>query len=716
MPINNGTDNAIDVAMDDAGIVTLTLDTPGRSTNLINEPFFDALAAALERIHADPAVSGVIVTSSKASFLVGADLDTIFSATDPAHYFAMAQRFKGHLRTLETLGKPVVAALNGSALGGGLEVALACHRRIALDDDPIRFGFPEVGLGLLPGGGGVVRTVRLLGLEVALEWLIRNKQYTPHQALAAGMIHAVAESEAELLAQARAWIKANPAAAAPWDRANQTRIPGGGPANPKIAQQLAIAPAMLRKETGGNYPAPLAILAAMVEGAQVDFATASRIESRYFAQLAAGQVSRNLISAFWTQLNQIKRGESRPAAIPPQPTSRVGVLGAGMMGHGIAYVTALAGLPVVMTEREETLAARGKERIGKLAAKQVARGRMGDDEATQLLARITATTDYAQLADCDLIIEAVFEDRAVKAAATAAAALQMPPTSVVASNTSTLPITTLAQALAQPENFIGMHFFSPVERMRLVEIIVGTETSATTLAKAFDFVRAIGKVPIVVNDSRGFYTSRVFSAWTNEGMAMLVEGVLPSLIEAAALAAGLPVGPLALMDEISLTLADQIRQQAAADGDASGKIALAHPAYAVLDAMLAAGRTGRAHGSGFYTYVEADKALWSGLTQLFPPDAEQPTQQVLIDRLLFIQSLETVRCLAEGVLSSVADANLGAIFGWGYPACHGGPLQFINAYGGAAFVARSRELAAVHGDRFAPPPLLLERVAQGQPF
>ncbi|MEZ4860362.1 MAG: 3-hydroxyacyl-CoA dehydrogenase NAD-binding domain-containing protein [Caldilineaceae bacterium] len=708
--------NAITFTQDSRGIVTLTIDMPNRSANVLNEAFFAAYAEVITKIEADQSVTGVILTSGKQLFVAGADIDTSFTADDPAYYFAMSEDLKRQFRRLETLCKPVVAALNGSALGGGLELALACHYRIAIDDDRIQLGFPEVGLGLLPGAGGVARTVRLIGLEQGMEWLSQNKKYSPRQALAAGMIHAVATDRDDLIVQAQDWIAAHPTAQAPWDMVARYKIPGGGPEQPRIAQMLSVAPAMLRQETKGNYPAPIAILSALVEGAQVDFATACRIESRYFAHLASGQISKNMISAFWTQLNQIKKGASRPPQIPPQQTKQVGVLGAGMMGHGIAYVTALAGMAVVMTDATQEKAEAGKAKIAALMRKQVQRGRLAQAEMEVVLARVDATADYARLAGCDLIIEAVFEDPEVKAQATHLAEAQMDPTGVFASNTSTLPITGLAQASVRPEKFIGLHFFSPVEKMQLVEIIVGAKTDDATLAKAFDFVLAIRKVPIVVNDSRGFYTSRVFGTWVNEGMAMLAAGQHPHAIEMAGIQAGMPVGPLALMDEISLTLANHVRQQALAAGDSAGKVAVEHPAYVVLDKLLALGRSGRAAGAGFYDYTDHEKQLWPGLVELFMQGQPQLPQQELIDRILFIQSIETVRCLEEGVLRSVADANLGAIFGWGYAPFQGGPLQFINAYGVAQFVVRTQALAASYGERFAPPQLLITMAQQGKTF
>jgi len=707
---------AINYEQDVDGIVTLTIDMPDRSANVLNDVFYDAYDQAFDKITANDTVTGVILISGKKLWVAGADIDSSFEGSDPQAFFDGCQTLKAGFRRMETLGKPVVAALNGTALGGGMELALACHHRIALDNDKIKFGFPEVGLGLLPGGGGVVRTPRLAGMQKGLEWLSQNKKYTPSQALADGMIDALAQDVDDLIAQAKAWIKENPNAKARWDAAKRYKIPGGGPTNPHIAQMLAVGPAMVRQETKGNYPAPVAIMSAMVEGCQVDFETASRIESRYFAQLASGQVSKNMINAFWTQLNQIKKGGSRPRNVPPQQTKKVGVLGSGMMGHGIAYVSALSGMDVVMTDATQDSADGGKEKIAAIMAKRVKRGRMSQAQMDGVLANINATADYGQLDGCDLIIEAVFENREVKAKVTQMAEAEMDPNGVFASNTSTLPITGLAEASGRPEKFIGIHFFSPVEKMQLVEIIVGEQTDDETLAKAFDYVLAIRKVPIVVNDSRGFYTSRVFGTWTNEAMALLAEGNHPHAIEMAGLQAGMPVGPLALLDELSLTLCEHVRDQTVADLAAEGKKYRTHPGEVVMEKMLELDRPGRAGGAGFYDYDGKEKSLWPQLTEIFMDGQPQQSQEEMVDRILFIQSIETARCLEEEVLRSVADANLGSIFGWGYAPFNGGTLQFINAYGVGKFVARAQALAAQHGERFAPPQLLIDMAEKGETF
>lgn len=702
------------------GIVLLTLDMPGQSANTMNATYRAAMAETLERLEAErEQIAGVILTSAKKTFFAGGDLNELVAVTraDAEPFFRMVQLLKQQLRRLETLGKPVVAAINGSALGGGWEICLACQHRIALDAPDVQLGLPEVTLGLLPGGGGIVRTVRLLGIEKALPFLLEGKKLRPREALKAGLLHEVVGSREALLSQARAWILANPEATQPWD-AKGDKLPGGTPSHPGVAQMLAIAPAMLQDKTKGCFPAPEKILCAAVEGAQVDFATAELIETRYFTELATGQVAKNMIGTFWFQLNEINAGRSRPSAPERRQVGKVGVLGAGMMGAGIAYVSAAAGVEVVLKDVSVEAAEKGKAYSAGLLDKKLSRGHLTADEREAFLARIRTTNDEADFAGCDLVIEAVFENRELKGRVTAAAEAAALPDAVIASNTSTLPITGLARAVQHPERFVGLHFFSPVDKMPLVEIIRGEQTSDETLARAFDFVQQIRKTPIVVNDSRGFFTSRVFGTYTNEGLAMLGEGVSAAMIENQARQAGMPVGPLAVSDEVSLSLMAHIRAQTRADLAEEGKSIPEHPAFVVIDAMLECHqRPGKATGGGFYDYpAGGKKQLWPGLKEAFAESAQQPEAQEIRDRLLFIQAIETVRCLEEGVLTSVADANIGSVFGIGFAAWSGGALQFINQYGVARFVARARELAERHGERFAPPSLLLDKAATGGQF
>ena len=702
---------------DAQNIVTLTLDMAERSMNVLNPDFMAAFEAVLDRLATEAPLAGVVITSAKETFLVGADLDWLSQITEPGEVFAAVERLKVAWRRLETLGCPVVAALNGSTLGGGLELALACHHRVALADSRLKLGFPEVNLGLIPGGGGITRLTRMLGLQDAFPILSDGKLLNPEGAQAAGLIDALASDPDDLLAQAKAWIVAHPEATQPWDRPGY-RLPGGTINSPKVSQMLAIAPAMLKQRTRGNYPAPEAIMTAAVEGVQVDFEIATRIESRYMAQVATGSVARNMVQALWYQRNQIKRGASRPAEIGPQETARVGVLGAGLMGHGIAYVTAWAGMPVVLKDVTLEKAEAGKAKIAVLLERRVSRGRMTAVEQGAILDRIQPTAEASDLAGCDLVIEAVFEDRALKEQVTQEAEAHLSHEAIFASNTSSLPITSLAAQSNRPENFIGLHFFSPVHRMQLVEIVCGTQTAPRTLAKAFDYVLKIRKTPIVVNDSRGFYTTRVFETYIMEGMALLAEGQHPRAIESAGMQGGMPLGPLAVTDEISLELARHIREQARRDLAAAGQTLPPHPADAVLDFMTGeAQRLGRAHGAGFYDYpAEAEKYLWPALQSHFWRAEAALPQTALIERLMFIQTLETVRCCQEGVLNSVADANLGSIYGWGFAPFKGGTLQYINDYGLPAFVDRAEALAQRYGDRFAPPMLLQEMAVAGQAF
>lgn len=701
-------------------VVVLTIDMPGQSANTMNAVYREAMGQTVARLEAEKdSIAGVIVTSAKKTFFAGGDLNELIKVTkaDAKPFYDMILNIKGQLRRLETLGKPVVAAINGAALGGGWEICLACHHRIALDNSSVQLGLPEVTLGLLPGGGGVVRMVRLLGLEKALPYLAEGKKVRPDAALKAGLIHDIAATPDEMLSKARAWIAANPAAVQPWD-AKGYKIPGGTPSTPAVAQMLAIAPSVLRDKTKGCFPAPEKIMCAAVEGAQVDFDTAQIIEARYFTELTTGQVAKNMIGTFWFQLNEINAGSSRPQGIPQYVTKKVGVLGAGMMGAGIAYVSAAAGIEVVLKDVSIEAAEKGKAYSAKLLDKKVSRGHMTADKRDAFLARIKPTASDADLEGCDLIIEAVFEDRALKAKVNAAAEAAALPDAVIASNTSTLPITGLATAVQKQDKFIGLHFFSPVDKMPLVEIIRGTKTSDETLARGFDYVLQIKKTPIVVEDSRGFFTSRVFGTFTNEGIAMLGEGVSAAMIENEARKAGMPVGPLAISDEVSMSLMDHIRKQTVADLAAEGKSIPEHPAFAVIDLMLKEyKRPGKAAGGGFYDYPEGGKKhLWPELKARFEKADAQISQEDVRDRILFIQAIETVRCVEEGVLKSVADANIGSIFGIGFAAWTGGALQFINQYGVKDFVARAQYLAEQYGERFLPPALLLEKAAKGEGF
>lgn len=695
-----------DLAAD--GIATITFDEEGSPVNTMCLQWQDDLQAVTEQVVKDKdAIKGIVLASAKKTFFAGADLKGVMrmTAADAPKVFADIERIKRNFRTLETLGKPVVSCLNGTALGGGWEVALVGHHRIAVDDPKIQFGLPEVTIGLLPGGGGITKMVRLLGLMGAQPYVLESKLFNPAEAHQLGLVHELVRSADELLPRAKAWIESvqgnADAATHPWDRKDY-KMPGGTPSNPKIAGGLVVAPAMLKTKTRGLYPAPHATLAAMVEGAQVDFDTAMRIESRYLASLMVSPVAKNMINTFFFNLNAIKSGQSRPKDVPKYKPQKVGILGAGMMGAGIAYAQASRGIATVLKDVSLGKAEHGKAYSHKLTQSRVDKGRMNPHDQTALLGRITPTADVADLKGCDLIIEAVFENRELKAKVTQEAELMLAEGGLFASNTSTLPISGLAQASKRPEQFVGIHFFSPVDKMKLVEIIRGQQTDDETVARAFDYVLALGKLPIVVNDSRGFYTSRTFGTYVMEGAAMLGEGIPAAVIENAAVQAGLPVGPLAVLDETALSLSVHVLDQTRADFQAEGKTYEATPGELLVERMVKElKRNGRAAGGGFYDYPPGGKKhLWPELKTLFEKPGVDWNVKDIQDRLLYRQSVETARCLAEGVLTSVHDANIGSIFGIGFPGWTGGAMQFIYGQGIAAFEQRCAGLAARYGKGF----------------
>ncbi|MEZ5096591.1 MAG: 3-hydroxyacyl-CoA dehydrogenase NAD-binding domain-containing protein [Nocardioides sp.] len=726
--------SAVRYERDADGIVTLVLDDPGASANTMNAAYQAGMHAAVERLYAeldDPGVTGVVVTSAKKTFFAGADLNLMIQATpaDADRIFAEIEAMKADLRRLETFPRPVVAAVNGAALGGGFEIALATHRRIAVEGG-YQVGLPEATLGLLPGGGGVTRVVRMLGLQPALmEVLLLGARLKPAAAQAKGLVDEVVGTPDELLPAARAWILAHrddeDAARNPWDRAGY-KLPGGTPSNPKLAAFLPAFPALLRQQTkGAVYPAQRAIMSAAVEGAQVDFDTASRIESRYLTRLITGQNAKNMIQAFFFDLQAINSGALRPAGVPPYRATKVAVLGAGMMGAGIAYSCAKAGIDVVLKDLTLEAAERGKGYSAGLLDKAIGRGRASEEAKAELLGRITPTADAADLAGCDLVIEAVFEDPGLKHQVLGEIAGHVLPDALLCSNTSTLPITELATGVDRPADFIGLHFFSPVDKMPLVEIIVGRETSDVALAKAYDIVQQIKKTPIVVNDSRGFYTSRVISVRVNEALAMLGEGVHPVSLERAATQAGYPVGPLQLTDELNMELFGKIEKATAEAVAASGGRYEPHPGVAVVHRMIDLGRPSRLEGAGFYEYDEsgARGRLWPGLGETFPVATEQIPFTDVQDRMLVAEALETAKCFDEGVLTSSAAANIGSIMGIGFPPATGGAAQFMTGYesasgeiGLAAFLARADELADRYGERFRPSAYLRGLGERGEGF
>ena len=707
----------------DDGIVVLTLDDPGQSANTMNAAYMASMAATVDRLEAEKdQITGVVIASAKKTFFAGANLNDLRRARpeDIEELSKFIGDAKAYLRRLETLGKPVVAAINGAALGGGLEICLAAHHRVIVDDPKAVIGFPEVQLGLLPGAGGVVRSVRMLGIVQALMGvLLQGQRLRPAQAKELGMVDQIVATRDHLIPAAKAWIEANPDAVQPWD-VKGYKIPGGTPSTPALAANLPAFPANLRKQIkGANYPAPHHIMAAAVEGAQVDFDSAIEIEGRYFLDLLTGQVSKNMIQAFFFDLNRVNGDRGRPEGIEQFRAKKVVVLGAGMMGAAISYVCAKAGIEVVLKDVSLEAAQRGKGYSQGLVEKAVSRGRSSQEDADALLARITATDDPSSASGADLMIEAVFEDPQIKAGVYAEIEPFLAPDALLGSNTSTLPISELAQGVSRPDDFIGLHFFSPVDKMPLLEIIRGTGTSDETAYRALDFAKQIKKTPIIVNDSRGFFTSRVIGTFINEGISMLAEGVPAPTIEQATSQAGYPAPVLQLSDELNLELMVRIRNAARDAAIAAELIPESHAAFDVIDKMIAAGRPGRLRGAGFYEYADGKRVgLWPGLKQLFPPiaDPSKLSLKDLEERMLFIEAIETVRCVDEGVIESVADANIGSIMGIGFPGWTGGVLQYINGYEGGleGFVGRCRELSARYGERFEPPASLVERAQRGE--
>ncbi|APR68036.1 3-hydroxyacyl-CoA dehydrogenase [Thalassolituus oleivorans] len=705
--------------IDDQGIVVLTWNDQSAPVNSLAQAAVAGFAEVLESLLVNDAVKGIVLTSGKSDFIVGANLHEIQTMPqDPATIMGFIRKLHVLMRRMETAGKPVVAALNGTALGGGMEIALACHQRIAADNSKARFGFPEVNLGLLPGGGGTQRLARLLGIQAAMPWLLQATQAKPAEALAAGLIHAVVPAD-QLISAAKEWALNNPKAIQPWDD-KKFRLPGGEVQSAKAAQAFMGAEAMLRKKTQGNYLAPQAILQTLFEGCQLPIDAALEIEAKYFTELLLSDQAKAMIRTFFVALQDANKLKNRPKDVEKKQFKKVGILGAGMMGAGIAYSSTLSGMDVVLLDTKQEAADRGKAYSEGILKKRVTRGKMTQEKADAQLGRILATTDFNDLAGCDLVIEAVFEDRTIKADVTAKAEAVIGSDAIFASNTSTLPITGLAQASQRPEQFIGLHFFSPVDKMPLVEIIMGEQTSQHTLAWALDYVQQLRKTPIVVNDSRGFYTSRVFSTYVMEGMALLKEGVAPALIENAGKKAGMPVGPLALSDEVTLELMNRIGTQTRKDlGDAY----VAHPADEVVKYMVEeADRIGKRTGKGFYDYPAtedktAKKMLWSGLAERFPLAVTQPDADYVVKRLLHVQAVETLRCVSEGVITRAHEVDIGSIFGWGFAPHTGGTISYVETIIGMdRFIAEANELADAVGERYRVPANVIEKAAAGSSF
>ncbi|WP_374516325.1 3-hydroxyacyl-CoA dehydrogenase NAD-binding domain-containing protein [Brevundimonas sp.] len=708
----------IDVDAD--GIALITFDVPGRSMNTLTSQVMAEIPQWVERVKTDEAIKGAVLTSGKTSgFCAGADLGDMASGmlggADLQAAYDAGWRLNGALRALETCGKPVAAAINGLALGGGLELTLACHYRVAGDDPKIQLGLPEIKVGLFPGGGGTQRLTRLIGVQAAMMAMSEGKSFRPNDARGAGIIHEVVARGGEVEA-AKAWIKGGGKAVQPWDE-KSFKLPGGGPYHPAGIQNFLVGNAMLRKQSYGNYPAVLNLMKAVYEGVQVPMDAALRIETRYFIKTLMTPQAQGMIRSLFLSKQELDKGAVRPAGVAKSDPKKVAVLGAGMMGAGIAYVQAMAGIETILIDRDQAAADKGKAHVEELLKKRLSRGQLTQEKFDALLASVTATTDYDLIKGSDLVIEAVFENREIKAEVTKRAEAQLAADAVFGSNTSTLPISGLAEASARPENFIGIHFFSPVDKMMLVEIIMGEKTGQEALAKSLDYVMKIRKTPIVVNDSRGFYTSRCFGTYVAEGMAMLEEGYAPALIDNIGRMTGMPRGPLEMHDDVALDLSVKIARQTAEDlGDKYQPLPGAQIVQTMVEEL---GRYGRKNGKGFYDYDVKPKKLWSGLAELAPVKIAESTPELVEDqkrRLLYRQAVEVARCWEEGVIDDPREADVGAILAWGFAPWTGGPITMIDQIGLKAFVEQADAYAAKYGDRFSPPRLLRDMAAKGETF
>ncbi len=706
---------------DQDGIVTVTMDMTG-PVNAMNDEYHQAMSATLEKLEAEEGLTGVVFASAKKVFFAGGDLNDLVAASpeNAEQFFTGVESMKADLRRLEKLPVPVAAAINGAALGGGYELCLSCNHRVALNHKSVQIGLPECSLGLFPGGGGVVRLTKLVGVEQALPYILESKRLVPAKALAAGLIDAVVDTPDELVPAAKAWILENKedpmAAVQPWDRKG-FRIPGGAINSPKNGQLAMMAPTMLHQKTRGLMPNMTAAMDVAFQASVMDLDTALRVEGREFTKVATSPVAKNMITTFFFQLNQINGGASRPKDIEKNLTKKVGILGAGMMGQGIAYVSAMAGIEVVLKDMTQEAADKGKAYSEMLLAKRIKRGQMDESKAGKILALIKPTANDEDLSGCDLIIEAVFENIALKNKITSSTEQYLSDDGFWGSNTSTLPISQLAEASSKPENFIGIHFFSPVDKMPLVEIIMGENTSDEALAKAFDYTQQIRKTPIVVNDSLGFFTSRTFGTYLDEGGQLLTEGIHPIRIDNLGRSLGMPLGPLQIQDETSLELTRKAgetwKEMGVEDkwgnGDSMRRI--------VNDLVVDNGRGGRHHGGGYYDYNDdGSKTIWPGLLDLYYDEGAEMSDQDIADRLMFRPVIESLKCLESGVLRSVADANIGSIMGIGAPPHTGGYIQFVNTYGFDKFIKRCDELSAKFGDRFNCPEIVRSHAESGELF
>ncbi|MDW9428839.1 3-hydroxyacyl-CoA dehydrogenase [Sinorhizobium meliloti] len=716
------------IETDADGIALVTWDMPDKSMNVFTEEVMKELDAIIDQTTADPAVKGVVITSGKSSFSGGADLSMIKSMftfqaeerkKDPDNaarkLFDLVGRMTGLFRKLETSGKPWVSAINGTCMGGAFEMSLACHGRVASNAKSVKIALPEVKVGIFPGAGGTQRVPRLTNTQDALQMMTTGSSLTPARAKAMGLVHEVVDPD-KLIEAAKAMIKNGLKPVQPWDEKG-FKLPGGGIWTPASAQLWPAASGILRRETYGNYPGAIAILKCVYEGLQVPFDTALKIEQRYFTEILQTTEAFSMIRSLFVSMQELGKGARRPAGVPKTELKKVGVVGAGFMGASIAYVTAAGGIPVTLIDRDMEAAEKGKTHSEGLVKDAIGKGRLTKEEGEALLSRITPSADYGDLRDAGLVIEAVFEDRQVKKDVIEKVEAVIAEDAIFASNTSTLPITGLARNSKRPDRFIGIHFFSPVEKMMLTEVILGKETGDRALAAALDYVAAIRKTPIVVNDTRGFYVNRCVFRYIHEAYDMLIEGVPPAMIENAAKMAGMPVGPLSLNDEVAIDLSQKILKAAVADlGDKA--VDLRH--MALIDKMVdELDRRGRKNGKGFYEYPAkpARKYLWPGLKELYPQkDAGEIEVGVLKQRLLVTIALEAARTIEEGIVTDPREADVGSILGFGFARYTGGTLSYIDGMGAKAFVELCEKLAADHGDHFRPTPLLKEMAEKGETF
>jgi len=692
---------------DTDNIVTLILDMSGRTGNLLNHQIVAAFApviAHLKREKEAGKLDGVIITSAKQDFLESGDLDNLYHLEDPAVAFESAQQLKQFLRDLEVPGVPVVAAINGDALGTGFELTLACHYRVALSDSKIRLGHPEVKIGLIPSGGATIRLMWLLGIERAYPLLLEGRRYSPQEALKVGLIDELADTRKDMLARAKAWLLANHDVRRTWDDPDGT-IPGGTAADPNLGHRIRLLTARLSASTSDLYPAKRAIIDLLAEASKLDFATAYRLDSRYYARVATDPITKNMISTFWFDKQAVRGGVGRPKGFGKFRARKVGIIGAGQMGSGIAFLCLRNGLDVVLKDVSQPVADRGKEYVGARIDEYIERGTFQPNEREKLLAKITTTNSSDLFEDCDIVVEAVFENKSVKTKVTREAEEHLDEYSVFATNTLSIPITELGKESLRPENYVGLHFFSPAEKTSVVEVVVGEATSQETVSRAFDFSIGIRKLPIVVKDSWGFFASRVLNTYILEGVTMLREGYPAALIENMGRQAGMKSGPLTMADELGFKLVMRYEQQAA---EHYGKLYTQHPAVPALELLQdELRRSGRSKQAGFYDYEPGGGSqLWVDLADHFPVTKQDYNRRRMKDRFLFAQVIEAGWCLQEGVINHTEAANLASVYGWGFPGYTGGVMRYIYSYGHEAFLQRCAELKERYGQRFTVPTYL----------